>query len=198
MYWFPGRLKDRGGLEEKLWRDTVHLFVGALGRPIESQILKNVRKIKFQIEAAKIATSTGCSTIICNGSKKNPIKFFLNKYVGTQFLSKVRRESGYKKWLAGTIKVTGNLVIDDGARKAIFSGASILPSGIKKISGNFFKGDIIDVNDMSGNKIGKGVTYYDSEELRIIMGRKTTEIKKLLGYDGREEIIHRDYLTLND
>ena len=51
---------------------------------------------------------------------------------------------------------------------------------------------------MKGNMLGKGVTYYDSEELKIIMGRKTAEIKKLLGYEGREEIVHRDYLTLND
>lgn len=154
--------------------------------------------MQTKIEAAKIATSAGCATVICNGGKKNPIKSFLSKYIGTLFLSKVRKESGFKKWLAGTIKVTGNLVIDDGARKAVIRGASILPSGIKKISGIFFKGDIIEVKDMSGNKLGKGVTYYDSEELKIIMGRKTAEIKKLLGYEGREEIIHRDYLTLND
>ncbi len=154
--------------------------------------------MQTKVEAAKIATGSGCDTVICNGIKKNPIQSFLKKKIGTLFLSKVKKESGFKKWLAGTIKVTGNLVIDDGAKKAIINGASILPRGVKKISGNFFKGDIIEVNDMNGNKLGKGVTYYDSEELKVIMGRKTTEIKKLLGYEGREEIIHRDYLTLND
>jgi len=77
-------------------------------------------------------------------------------------------------------------------------GASILPSGVQKISGKFFKGDIIEIQDSKGKKIGKGISYYDSNEVNIIKGKKTSEIKNLLGYDGRDEIIHRDYLTLNE
>ena len=100
--------------------------------------------------------------------------------------------------MAGTIKVEGDIFLDNGAVEAVLKGASILPSGIQKISGKFFKGDIINIKNQNGKKIGKGVSYYDSLELSKILGKKTSEIKKSLGYDGRNEIVHRDYLTLNE
>ncbi len=151
-----------------------------------------------KIEAAEIASGSGCDTIICKGNNNNPIKEYLKKQKGTKFPSKVKKENGFKKWLAGKIKVEGYIVLDSGAVKAISNGASILPSGIQKIYGKFFKGDIIGVKNINGEKIGKGVTYYDSVELRKISGKKSSEIKTCLGYDGRNEIIHRDYLTLNE
>ena len=151
-----------------------------------------------KIEAAKIASDSGCDTIICKGTKKNPIGEYLKKEIGTVFKGKINNHKGFKKWLAGTIKVRGDIFLDNGAVKAVFNGASILPSGIQKISGKFFKGDIINIKNQNGKKIGKGVSYYDSFELSKILGKNTSEIKKSLGYDGRNEIIHRDYLTLNE
>ncbi len=148
--------------------------------------------------ASEIAANSGCNTIICQGNKKNPIKNFLKKSEGTKFFSALKDNSGFKRWLAGTIRVTGSLFVDDGATSAILKGASLLPSGIQKISGNFFKGDIIAILSVSGKRIGKGVSYYDSDEIKIIKGKKSSEIQKLLGYDGRDEIVHRDYLTLNE
>lgn len=151
-----------------------------------------------KIEAAQIASSSGCSTVICKGDKKNPIRSFLKKEKGTKFHSNIFRGNGFKKWLAGTINITGGIYLDEGAVKAINKGASILPSGIQKISGKFSKGDIINVKNANGKGIGKGVSYYDSKEIEMIKGLRSSEIKKTLGYDGREEIIHRDYLILND
>ena len=151
-----------------------------------------------KIEAAEIASESGCDTIICRGTKKNPISEYLKKETGTIFKGKVNNDKGFKKWLAGTIKVKGDIFLDNGAVEAISKGASILPSGIQKISGKFFKGDIINIKNQNGKKIGKGVSYYDSSELSKILGKKTSEIKKSLGYDGRNEIVHRDYLTLNE
>mgnify|MGYP001157070665 CR=1 FL=1 len=151
-----------------------------------------------KIEAAEIASESGCDTIICRGTKKNPIREYLKKEMGTIFKGKVNNDKGFKKWLAGTIKVEGDIFLDNGAVEAVYNGASILPSGIQKISGKFFKGDIINIKNKNGKKIGKGVTYYDSLELLKILGKKTSEIKKSLGYNGRNEIVHRDYLTLNE
>ena len=151
-----------------------------------------------KIEAAEIASESGCDTIICRGTKKKPISEYLKKETGTIFKGKVNNDKGFKKWLAGTIKVKGDIFLDNGAVDAIFKGASILPSGIQKISGKFFKGDIINIKNKNGKKIGKGVSYYDSLELSKILGKKTSEIKKSLGYNGRNEIVHRDYLTLNE
>ena len=151
-----------------------------------------------KLQAAEIAAGSGCNTIICRGDKKNPIKKFFDKEVGTKFLSKKKYGTGYKKWVAGAIKVMGTLTLDEGATNAIRKGASILPSGIENISGKFFKGDIISFKSLNGKNIGRGVTYYDSKEIKIIKGRKSSEIKNLLGYDGRDEIVHRDYLILNE
>ena len=151
-----------------------------------------------KIQAAEIACNAGCDTVICKGNVKTPIQEYLIKQKGTRFFSKSNKGSGFKKWLAGTIKVSGFIMLDSGAVKAILEGASILPSGVQKVYGKFFKGDIISINNQKGKKIGKGVTYYDSIELKEISGKKSSEIKKTLGYDGRNEVIHRDYLTLNE
>ena len=117
--------------------------------------------------------------------------------IGTWFLSKRKENRGIKNWLAGTIKISGSIMIDDGAVKALNSGASLLPSGVKKISGKFTRGDIIGIIDSKGKKVGKGIVYYDSIEADRIRGKKSSEIKNILGYEGRDEVVHRDYLTLN-
>ena len=151
-----------------------------------------------KLQAAEIAAGSGCNTIICKGTIKNPIKNYFNKCYGTKFLSNNKYGTSFKKWIAGAINVMGTLILDDGAIKALKRGASILPSGIENIIGTFFKGDIISFKNLNGKNIGKGVTYYDSKEIKIIKGRKSSEIKKLLGYEGRDEIVHRDYLILNE
>ena len=151
-----------------------------------------------KIEAAEIAASSGCDTLIFRGNRDKPVREYLKKQKGTRFISKVNKDKGFKKWLAGTIKVEGEIFLDKGATLAIFNGSSVLPSGIQNISGKFYKGDILVIKNDKGKKIGKGVTYYDSVELMKILGKKSAEIKKSLGYDGRNEIIHRDYLTLNE
>ena len=154
--------------------------------------------MQTKIQASEIATSFGCNTLICSGIEKNPIKKYLKSKKGTWFISKKNTISSFKSWLAGTIKVLGSLTIDNGAYKALLNGASLLPSGIKKISGKFYRGDIIEIILLNGNKIGKGISYYDSEEIRKIKGKNSADISTILGYMGREEVIHRDNLNLND
>lgn len=150
-----------------------------------------------KLQAAEIATNFGCNTLICKGNIDNPISCFLKNKIGTWFLSKRKENRGIKNWLAGTIKISGSIMIDDGAVKALNSGASLLPSGVKKISGKFTRGDIIGIIDSKGKKVGKGIVYYDSIEADRIRGKKSSEIKNILGYEGRDEVVHRDYLTLN-
>ena len=122
------------------------------------------------------------------------------KRVGEKFCiysQKKINKGGFKNWLGGSINISGSIKIDDGAIKALQNGASLLPSGIKKISGNFSKGDIVEILSENGKKLGRGISYYDSSELNLIKGKKSIYIKDTLGYEGREEIIHRDYLFLN-
>ena len=109
---------------------------------------------------------------------------------------KKKKKGSFKNWLGGSINISGSIKIDDGAIEALQKGASLLPSGIKKIDGNFSKGDIIEILSDKGKKLGRGISYYDSSELNLIKGKKSIYIKETLGYEGREEIIHRDYLFL--
>ena len=147
--------------------------------------------------AAQIASKSGCETII-KGNKKSYKKLF-KEQKGTLFLAKESGRNRFKEWLAGSIKICGTLIIDKGAEKALFNGASILPRGVQKISGKFSKGDIINIKNNLGKKIGKGITFYDSIELSLMIGKKIIGDKKtILGYNGRDEVVHRDYLTLDE
>ena len=151
-----------------------------------------------KIQAAEIAFTFGCDTLIMKGNQKNPIKNFEKNKNGTLFKSPIKKKKvSFKNWLGGSINISGSVKIDEGAIKALKLGASLLPSGVKKISGNFAKGDIIEILNDKGKKLGRGISYYDSHELNLIKGKKSIYIKDTLGYEGREEIIHRDYLFLN-
>ena len=151
-----------------------------------------------KIQAAEIAFTFGCDTLIMRGNQKNPIKNFEKNKNGTLFKSPIKKKKvSFKNWLGGSINISGSVKIDEGAIKALKLGASLLPSGVKKISGNFAKGDIIEILNDNGKKLGRGISYYDSHELNLIKGKKSIYIKDTLGYEGREEIIHRDYLFLN-
>ena len=151
-----------------------------------------------KIQAAEIAFTFGCDTLIMKGNQKNPIKNFEKNKNGTLFKSPIKKKKvSFKNWLGGSINISGSVNIDEGAIKALKLGASLLPSGVKKISGNFAKGDIIEILNDNGKKLGRGISYYDSHELNLIKGKKSIYIKDTLGYEGREEIIHRDYLFLN-
>ena len=151
-----------------------------------------------KIQAAEIAFTFGCDTLIMKGNQKNPIKNFEKNKNGTLFKSPIKKKKvSFKNWLGGSINISGSVKIDEGAIKALKLGASLLPSGVKKISGNFAKGDIIEILNDNGKKLGRGISYYDSHELNLIKGKKSIYIKDTLGYEGREEIIHRDYLFLN-
>ncbi len=151
-----------------------------------------------KIQAAEIAGSYGCNTLIFKGNIDNPLKNLKKNDVGSLFVSNEKKKKGVKNWLAGTINISGTLEIDNGAVDALNRGASLLPIGIQRVLGKFSKGDIIEIIDYDGKKLGKGISYYDAHEVEMIKGKKSTFIKKILGYEGREEIIHRDYLYLSE
>ena len=150
--------------------------------------------MKTKIEAAEIAMSYGCNTLICNGNREKPIRSILKnkKYYGSWFIAKENQESRYKRWIAGSINVSGKLIVDDGAFRALKGGSSLLPSGVIKITGKFIRGDVVQVLTVKNIIIGKGIVAYDYLESKLIKGKKTSEIFDILGYTGRDELIHRD------
>ena len=86
----------------------------------------------------------------------------------------------------------GSIIIDDGAKKALRSGKSLLAAGIKKISGKFNKGDHIKILDKKNVECARGLSSFTSEEIIKIMGHHSNEIEKLLGYVAKSEVIHKD------
>jgi glutamate 5-kinase len=101
-----------------------------------------------------------------------------------------------KQWIAATLKSAGEVVIDAGAAAALGRGKSLLPAGVVEVRGRFDRGDAVRVIGQDGRELARGLTAYSSEDARRICGRKTAEIESLLGYRGRDEIIHRDDLVV--
>jgi glutamate 5-kinase len=102
-----------------------------------------------------------------------------------------------KRWLSFFSKSSGKIIVDDGAAKALSQkGGSLLPSGITGTGGDFSRGDTVTICDKSGTTIAKGLSNYSDKEIEKLLGRKSTEISSILGYDGDEEIVHRNNMVL--
>ena len=152
-----------------------------------------------KVQAAKLAASVGITTHIIYG--KEPEKIFdllENKNIGTTFIANTNKTEKRKNWIAHTLVTAGKVYVDSGAHKAILeNGKSLLPSGIKNTSGSFERGAGIEICLIDSDKpFAKGITNYSNLELKKIIGLKSTEIEKILGYTYGENIIHRDDLVI--
>jgi len=151
--------------------------------------------MKTKIDAAKICQLSGCYMVIANGNHKNPIKKILESNKCTWFLPRISKLDARKQWIIGSVAPKGEVIIDQGAVKALNNGKSLLPAGIKKINGSFEKGDHILVKDQNDNECARGLTSFSSIEIEKIKGSHSSKIKNILGYSSREEIIHKDDLV---
>jgi glutamate 5-kinase len=150
-----------------------------------------------KLEAAQAAARCGASTVICNGRSKDMLlRVTQGERVGTLFLSGQRLASR-KHWLAFTMRTRGELVIDDGAVRAVTQqGKSLLPAGIEEVRGKFGMGDPVAVVDRRGVALARGLVAYSSDEIRRIAKLPAREIRPVLGYSNGDEVIHRDDLVL--
>lgn len=146
-----------------------------------------------KLQAAKLCMEAGCSMAISLGAVLFPLTKLDTTNECTWFLAEKNAISARKAWIGGSIKPKGKLVLDAGAVKALHQGKSLLPAGIKSVEGSFSHGDAVSITDETGKILGKGLTAYSSDEVKMIAGKKTTEIEKILGYHG-DEVIHRDNL----
>ena len=151
--------------------------------------------MKTKIEAAKICQLSGCYMAIANGNYNNPIKEMLESKKCTWFIPKISKLDARKQWIIGSIAPKGEVTIDLGAVRAINGGKSLLPAGVKKIEGNFEKGDHILVKDQNDIECARGLASFSSIEIEKIKGFHSSKIKSILGYSAREEIIHKDDLV---
>ena len=149
-----------------------------------------------KLAAAKIALGAGCRMVIADGSALHPLKRIEDGTPCTWFLPSATPRTARKRWIAGTLRPAGTITVDDGALRALEKGKSLLPAGVIAAEGDFQRGDAVVVKDPGGREVARGLTAYSAADARRIMGHKSGEIEGLLGYRGRDEMIHRDDLVL--
>ncbi|MBK6897526.1 MAG: glutamate 5-kinase [Alphaproteobacteria bacterium] len=154
--------------------------------------------MKSKIEAAQSATRSGISMVIANGRDNHILKTLMDDPARPSSLFVAQKsEAGAKMiWLQSHMRPKGIVIIDDGALKALKGGKSLLPVGVKRIEGHFQRGDAIEIRTLEGKKVGMGISAYDIADATLIVGRNTADIEKILGYTGRDELVHRNDMVL--
>jgi glutamate 5-kinase len=151
-----------------------------------------------KVRAAKLAGRCCVPTVVASGTDSGALARILSGDVaGTLFLPREQILRGRKRWIGLTLRPKGFLQVDGGAYVAVVeNGKSLLPSGINEVHGAFGRGDAVSCIDLKGHVFARGLVNYDSNELIRIMGHRSSEIEKLLGYKYTDEVIHRDNLVV--
>jgi len=152
-----------------------------------------------KLEAARMVTSTGENMIIASGRLPNVLpRLLTGEDLGTLFLAQGKAVTPRKRWIGYSVRPRGELVVDDGAVKALGEkGRSLLPIGVTEVRGTFGKGDVVRVCNGQDQEIARGLTNYTSDEIGQILGKRTDQIESILGHHPYDEIIHRDNLTVS-
>jgi glutamate 5-kinase len=149
-----------------------------------------------KLAAARIATVAGCSMVIASGRVAHPLAALEAGARCTWFPASESAVTVRKQWIASHLQLSGAYQVDAGAVRALLAGKSLLPAGAIRSSGSFERGDAVAVLDPQGCEIARGLSAYASAEAARLLGRQSSEIESLLGYRGREVLIHRDDLVL--
>lgn len=200
-----------------LLSDIDGLYTGDPRSDDEAKFIPEIREITPEIEAmagaaasglsnggmvtklmaGRIAMAAGCRMAIADGRTVGALGALIDgKAKCSWFLPEASPLSARKKWIKGSLKAAGTLIVDDGAVRALSAGKSLLPAGVTAIDGDFRRGDVVDVKDRAGRVLARGLVAYAAEDARRIAGRKSAEIEKLLGFRGRDEMVHRDDLVV--
>ena len=151
-----------------------------------------------KLEAARLAVSAGENVVIANGRRPNVLADILGgETVGTLFFAQGPAVASRKRWIGLTAQPCGRLSLDAGAQQAIEQqGRSLLAIGVRRVEGNFQKGDVVSLCREDGQEFARGLTNYGSEELRRIAGQPTERIVAILGHCPYDEVVHRDNLVI--
>ncbi|HLI22434.1 MAG TPA: glutamate 5-kinase [Stellaceae bacterium] len=149
-----------------------------------------------KLAAGRICMAAGCRMAIAKGTALHPLKAIEEGARVTWFLPTAEPRTARKRWIAGTLNPMGVLTVDAGAAAALRRGTSLLPAGVTEIDGNFERGDAVVIKTREGREIARGLSAYSSADARAIAGHKSGEIEAILGYRGRDEMIHRDDLVV--
>ena len=149
-----------------------------------------------KIAAARIATRAGTTVVLTKGVEESPIRSLIEGSRHTIFKAETTSRRARKEWIGASLAVSGSFIIDKGAENALMRGSSLLPAGIVAVEGQFERGDAVGIKSGDGRSLARGLSAYDASDARLIAGHKTSDIERLLGWRGRDEMVHRDDLVL--
>jgi glutamate 5-kinase len=152
--------------------------------------------METKLAAVRIAAHAGCATLITLGNRPEPLKAVEDGALATIFSGIGTPAAAYKQWLGGSLAPQGALIVDEGAGRALASGKSLLPAGVRGVEGRFERGDAVVVRGPDGVEIGRGLARYDAAEAEKIKGLKSADIEAALGYSAGAVLIHADDLAL--
>jgi glutamate 5-kinase len=152
--------------------------------------------MRTKLIAARIATGAGCAMAIALGKRDNPLRAIEDGARCSWFLPAPEGRTARKRWIAGSLAPLGSLLVDAGAARALARGSSLLPAGVRGVEGQFTRGDPVSVRDATGRELARGLSAYDAEDARRIAGHRSEEIEAILGWRGRDEVVHRDDLVV--
>ena len=152
--------------------------------------------MRTKLIAARIATGAGCAMAIALGKRDNPLRAMADGARCTWFLPAPEGRTARKRWIAGSLAPLGALVVDAGAARALARGSSLLPAGIRSVEGSFHRGDPVSVRNADGRELARGLSAYDAVDAGRIAGHRSEEIETILGWRGRDEVVHRDDLVV--
>ncbi len=150
-----------------------------------------------KLAAARQCLGAGCQMVIARGNVSSPLGDLEGGGRCTWFTPSGTPQTARKRWISGSLSPVGAIIVDDGALAALNRGRSLLPAGVTGIEGNFERGDAVAVKTADGQQVGRGLVAYSAQDAKRIIGHKTDEILSVLGYRGRDEMIHRDDLVLS-
>lgn len=153
--------------------------------------------MKTKVEAGKIALGAGTNMVITTGKVLHPLRAITDGSTVTWFLAKQDPVTAKKRWIAGQLEPRGVLHVDAGAEAALIAGKSLLAAGVKRVEGEFERGDAVIIRGPDGRELGRGLTAYARGDAERILGRKSSEIADILGFEGGPELIHRDDMALS-
>ncbi len=149
-----------------------------------------------KVEAGKIATKAGTAMIIAKGTEMHPLKALTEGARHTLFAPAEIRAQARKRWIMGTLELSGAVHIDAGAAKALLDGRSLLPIGVTRVTGEFNRGDAIAILSPDGREVARGLAGLGREEADLVKGKKSEVVTQLLGIGTRSEMVHRDNLVI--
>jgi glutamate 5-kinase len=152
--------------------------------------------MKTKIEAAKIVFAAGTDMVITSGKVPHPLRAIKEGARVTWFIANSDPVTAKKRWISGQLVPNGQVFLDAGAEKALLSGKSLLPAGVTRIEGAFDRGEAVVIRSADGRELGRGLVAYAADDARRIMGKRSSEIAAILGFEGRSTLIHRDDMAL--